>query len=224
MPHLLIKTAAGEVLELDIATGCSVADVKAEIANSWKIPGVCQDLVLGTTVLDDCKAVDALCTGEVSDLSLSLVLSIDATCEHLSSNSPDVRREALATIAALGFRGGTQAIVAVSVLLKHSDVKVRSSALDSFLQICPRGEHHGIQAVSSALQDSDLFVRLKAIEVLANISEKGDLATIRAIADLCLDANESIRQTAVQALTMVAEAGAKSSVQDTRLVWKHWPA
>lgn len=209
-----IRTLDGTDFLLEFDRGCSVLDLKTEIAEIREIPQQCIVLVRDADILNDTGILGE--NGEDA-LSISLVVSAEPIYQQLKQEQPLERRELLRAIEDLSRiteQGDERAISAVGVHLEHQLPDIRKTALETLSKIAEKSVDVAVPRakILDRLDDSHWKVRRSAVRALSKFVEQGDERAVAALITRCDDQEREVRGAAVQALVEIAKQGDKQVV------------
>lgn len=201
--HVRVAALTGEVLELRLHDGATVAELKQAVLSKWKLPAACQQ-ILQDGCLQDSHRLKSLKTSrqpltDERSLELTLVISVEAVLRELQSPSARRRLHALKALSALGRRGGRPAVVAVVCRLNDPDELVRAAALE-FLD-ASRHDDIASTAVRRCLYEGDAALRANALRALSELGADAGEQVASDIAACFSDPDGEVRACAVSALT-----------------------
>lgn len=206
MIHVIVRTLAGTLLELNLEADQPVSDLKAAIDDAWHIPIVCQDLIHGFFILGNSQSLSDYCFG--SDvLSLTLVVSVERICIDLNSAAPLRQMQALGILVSLGSRGGDFVFNLVRDRLHDAHWRSRRAAVDALVALAKRGCQSAIASLVECSRDGHFVVRRAAVGGLAKKAEKGNEEAIVALIARLRDEDTSVQKATLEALAAVGHRG-----------------
>ena len=106
MIHLDVRNIAGEQLALSLSHDRLVSAAKSVIADEWGIPSTFLSLVHGTAEMIDSDKLTQYLEGDEMELSVTVLLSMNAALLDLECGSRARTCCALSEFVALGMKGG----------------------------------------------------------------------------------------------------------------------
>jgi len=200
-----IRSAAGHVLECDVRSDGSVMELKRQVNDHWQIPGIFQQLVVGSALLGDHDRLGAHCPCRAKPLMVTLRVCWARVVKYLwGQSNAEQRTLALEALGPLVLRDGQASITAVSSLLDHEEIDVRRAAIDALSAVAAPG-HDEVDAAAPA-ED------VPTVAFSASVKEDShDMASRLASRALLRDRASGVRQRrAVQvASVLLLKMGAK---------------
>mmetsp|Transcript_11613 Transcript_11613/g.34435 ORF Transcript_11613/g.34435 Transcript_11613/m.34435 type:complete len:275 (-) Transcript_11613:32-856(-) len=205
MIHVVLRSIAGECLELDVDHDADVWTLKERVQESWQIPPLCQELVAGDTVLLNDRRANSYLLADDQPLSLTMLISLDRAQRGLESNCFLLQLDGLRILAELGLKGGEGAIALLSE--PRWGWGVRYQAVRTLAKVAERGNVRAMAALNAFLEDACREVRVVAIEALAQVAIIGDAWAIAAATDRLEDRSQDVQDAAFKVLAQVCERG-----------------
>ncbi|CAE8623222.1 unnamed protein product [Polarella glacialis] len=181
-----LRTLGGDESEIEVEPECLVRELKDAIADKWEILPDCLKLILGADILTDTERLAPLCTdlsadgAATSELSLLVLISLDAVHQRLETGNSRLRLISLRTLARLTPKSSEAALDAISARLKDANVLVRQTAVQMMAQVADRGDPRVTAELIACTVDKHGGVRLEALSVLAQVAPEGDEGAILA--------------------------------------------
>lgn len=210
----LHSLSGGDQIELDMEHPITVADLKKRVAEVWHIPSMCQRIVAGVQILDDCDEIGDSSTADGEAISLTMLISLESVLPH-SEQVPQEKVAGLEVLAELGARGGERALGAANSHLYDHNAEVRVAALKVLGAVATWGTRDAaIQEAISAMSDVSSSVRQEATRVLSVLAERGDMSAMKAVVALLPHTEAGFLLAAMEALKTTAEKGKASFISD----------
>eukprot|EP00408_Alexandrium_pacificum_P060108 CAMPEP_0171155940 /NCGR_PEP_ID=MMETSP0790-20130122/1173_1 /TAXON_ID=2925 /ORGANISM="Alexandrium catenella, Strain OF101" /LENGTH=414 /DNA_ID=CAMNT_0011620203 /DNA_START=60 /DNA_END=1302 /DNA_ORIENTATION=+ len=204
--RVAVRNLAGNLLgELEVDARTTGHKLKNLIAARWQLPPECQELLLGTSVLDDRGTLgqdSAFTCSEV--LAVTLVMSLEKVYRRCEDASAKVRQRAVQALANAATKNDERAINAVSARLEDSSAIVKGAAVKAFPRVAERGNECAVGAATARLSSADADVRRAAVEALAQVAEKGDHGSIEKLMECLQDPNHHVRLATNEALAQLS--------------------
>lgn len=166
--------------QLDITGECqTVLDVKANICKHWRIPPLCQQILKGTTILDDGQDIHS-CFEKGQDISLTMLISFDKINLDLSKG-PSERR-----------------VTACETLCQLIQCQSYSQALKS----------QAGKAIVCLFQEGielECTVKCLAVKALGFLAQQGTSDVVSVLCACVSDSNHQVRNSAVKSLRLLQE-------------------
>jgi len=231
-----VVSISGRVLELELRPQGTARELKARIADAWRVPALCQQLLLGAQVLDDDAPLQAHIPGKptadgaaaaddrgCSRLTLQLVVSDCQVYGRLQSEDRAVRLDALRALVHSARRGNERAVQAVVEFLADMDAAadgdgIEAAALEVLGQVAAAGDADAIIAASARLQEHHVrhgwLVRRAAAATLGQLAEPGDGVARQVLRRALKDMDWRVRAVAAEAVAALAGGDAAADTRD----------
>ena len=227
--RVAVRSSAGELLDVELSTSDSVRDLKLHIEAHWEVPCDCQNLALGTEVLEDGKAVSSYseavstinvdgsldgsagetCAGK--ELLLTVAASADDLCGGGSAYERGARLRELGQAAP---RFGVFTARLAEICLEHDHVLIQEEGVRALARVAKRGSGTAATQARDALRrwparlEGDL--REFLVKALAKEVSASDEWAVTMLIVHVGDADAGVRWTAVDALVALLSGEARN--------------
>jgi len=199
MVHLTVRRPCGDELAMEVAATDAVREVKRHLAAKWGLAPICQELVVGSEVLEDHHDF----SGRGDALELLLICSLRDLCAGLGSATSLARSAALKELA--GLRGHAGAVEAALRCLEDSNAHVRDRAVAGILGIAEAGDPVVLEMAQRMLQKpetAELGLRL-----LAGVAPRGHEPSLSCLWQFTSSREQALRRACAEAMGRVALPG-----------------
>lgn len=83
--NVSVSSLSGETLQLDVDHGCTIAQLKAEVAELWQVPPMCQRMVSCVDVPADSDTVTSSARSDPNKHEFTMGVSLDDVTNRLDS-------------------------------------------------------------------------------------------------------------------------------------------
>jgi len=218
----------GEILMLDdVDRTLSIAALKGILQEKWAVSACCQQLAIGTTVLEDDKHLASYCCPHGRDASVVMLTSWDQVCRDLAGSDFNARIAGLQNLAQTESPWDEQVTEAVCRCLEihcqhvrqfgqvqgqaeENAALVREWAVRALKRVICTSDQRIVALICQRLEDREHNVREAAVHALSSIGDNCRELAITIICNLFAHRLYSTRLSALKALTVVAPKGSKS--------------
>jgi len=209
---LLVNVSAinGCQLDLILEAEAKGADLKAAIAEHWKVPCLCQRLCVGTLVVEDEQLLTSLHQEDSPVLSVTLVKSLDEAVKLLSSHGCGNRQAKQSSLEAvvqlLPHQVDQWAADLLCCALEDVDfhAETRCAALKLLSRVAPLGDKRSLAIGTQRVADRSCMVRRAAIRLLRRMCPEGSETIVRQLSSCSSRRPKEVMLSALHAIYVVA--------------------
>lgn len=204
--RIMVKTLAGDILELLETPDTLVQNLKQKIAQRWGIPAVCQTLISGLSVMEDSKKIVFYLEGQVLDVNL--VKCLDNVHEMLRCGSTNPMIEAIEILGDLAFKGDEDTIEKLCECAEQGhSFKVRIATVRALPKVAHIGDERALATlIACSMEEGGHIIqdlRMAAVKALPLVASQGDQLALEALHARVQDTDRLVRCCALQAIGAV---------------------
>jgi len=225
MTLLYVQRLDGEQFEITLSDSGPVRDVKEIICKHWFVPPQCQQLIMGSTILDDCDNIKDSGLEETDDVYVTMLISFDRIQLDLKQGRLQAQARASDTLCQLVTGKSysrvlkSQAGAILVGLLQEIwevDISVKCQALKALGTLVQEGSRDAVSALCLCIADADQKARLAAIKSLRFLHEDEHVYAVCALSSYLDHPQWQIRCAAVKGLDSFSKVGNKDVIAAVR--------
>eukprot|EP00931_Biecheleriopsis_adriatica_P117555 TRINITY_DN93058_c0_g1_i1.p1 TRINITY_DN93058_c0_g1~~TRINITY_DN93058_c0_g1_i1.p1 ORF type:complete len:260 (+),score=53.32 TRINITY_DN93058_c0_g1_i1:77-856(+) len=222
----IISTLGGRTLEVEMASGSTIYELKQKVLKEWGVPPCGQKMFLGTAQLVDASFLDDL---SVTDGTLQISIITDTGVlipsrmaqlqAHLvgiaaetSQERKAAKKNLLAFVDVADRPELEEVLKGLTCLLSSGQSETRKLALLALQQIVPKG-HSCTKFIVNELEDPDPYTRQVAVDTLLKLVQRGDDEVVWSLKRTCTHRQSFVRLAAIEALGELAPLDDKQSIE-----------
>lgn len=220
---LRIQKIDGDHFDIELAEArTAVQHVKDIIAKQWQVPPLCQQLVMGSSILHEDDLVDACRLENNGQACVTMLLSFERVSFDLMQGRSEARERAcdiLCDLIAGEAYGQLLRSHASGIIISlfqetgHVDVAVKCVAVKGLGYLVQHGEHDAIFALCKCASDADQSVRNVAVKTLRLLPEDDHAEAVCILSSYLQHPQWQIRCAAVKGLDSFAKVGNKDVIK-----------
>lgn len=204
--HVTVHNEAQGLLELELGPQSTCYTLKRMVAESWRVPPMCQKLTSRDEVLSDVDLLMDRCELE-PELELTMIESHEELERCLTHEHSATRLSAVRFLLRVAQRDHARTVSAVHACLQDNNMGVRLAVVEVLAALASAslsGDATAVSMLVGYLEDRESDVRQAATEALARVVKGNDKPTLEAVRRYLVHWRGEVRRTAVRTLSLLA--------------------